>query len=68
MQKLITQGPPAGVSCWSADDSLMDLEAVIVGPPDSPFEKGFFKLKIHLPERYPFEPPQGELLTRVALK
>jgi ubiquitin-conjugating enzyme E2 T len=38
----------------------MDLEAVIVGPPDSPFEKGFFKLKIHLPERYPFEPPQGE--------
>jgi len=40
----------------------MDLEAVIVGPPDSPFEKGFFKLKIHLPERYPFEPPQGELI------
>ena len=38
---------------------MSDLEAVIVGPPETPFEKGFFKIRVHLPDRYPFEPPQG---------
>ena len=38
---------------------MSDLEAIIFGPPDSPFEKGIFKVDIKLPERYPFEPPQG---------
>lgn len=60
------KSPPPGVSCWCTDDEMLDeLEASIMGPPDTPFDRGVFKLKISLPERYPFEPPQVLFLTKL---
>ncbi|KXN69474.1 ubiquitin-conjugating enzyme, partial [Conidiobolus coronatus NRRL 28638] len=49
--------PPAGIICYSKDDSLKDLEARIKGPPDTPYSEGEFKLKITLPNNYPLSPP-----------
>jgi hypothetical protein len=55
------QSPTPGISCWLLSDDKMDeMEASIAGPPDSPFHGGVFKLKIVIPVRYPFEPPQGK--------
>ena len=57
----LPQSPNPGQSFWCKDESNIDeLEGSLKGPPDSPFEDGLFKLKITIPERYPFEPPQGQ--------
>jgi hypothetical protein len=56
------QGNLDRVTFWMKVDNYFDLEALITGTPGSPYEKGFFKLDIHLPERHPFEPPIGCVL------
>uniref|UniRef100_A0A8B9YVI5 Ubiquitin-conjugating enzyme E2 T n=1 Tax=Bos mutus grunniens TaxID=30521 RepID=A0A8B9YVI5_BOSMU len=37
----------------------------ILGGANTPYEKGVFKLEVHIPERYPFEPPQIRFLTPI---
>ncbi|CAG2121123.1 unnamed protein product, partial [Medioppia subpectinata] len=37
----------------------------IVGPLDTPFEKGVFKIDITIPDKYPLEPPVCKFVTRV---
>ena len=57
---MILQSPVPGISFWCSEEEKIDeLEASLRGPPDSPFDGGVFKLRIAIPERYPFEPPQG---------
>jgi len=38
---------------------------VIKGPEASPYEGGTFKLKVNIPEEYPYIPPRVEFLTPV---
>lgn len=58
--------PPTGISCWlSPGDSLTSMEADIVGPKDTPFEEGVFRLAVSIPDRYPFEPPSVHFKTRI---
>ena len=35
------------------------LKGEIVGPPDTPYENGRFKLDINIPETYPFNPQRS---------
>ena len=37
----------------------------MLGPPDTPYSGGVFKLEILLPERYPFEPPKLRFVTQI---
>lgn len=64
IQRLQTE-PPHGVSCWPKDGKLDHLEAQLIGAKDSPYEGGVFKLTIHIPPRYPFEPPQVQFTTKI---
>jgi ubiquitin-conjugating enzyme E2 T len=63
---MLEKDPPPGVSCWpKSDDQIFELEAVIQGPENTPYEKGNFKLEISVPERYPFDPPKVRFATRI---
>lgn len=61
----IASCPPQGISVFSKDDKLNILEAQIVGPDDSPYAKGIFKLEILIPDNYPFSPPSMKFVTKV---
>ena len=43
---LFQEDPPAGVSGAPCDNNIMQWNAVIFGPADTPFEDGTFKLTI----------------------
>ncbi|XP_065643592.1 ubiquitin-conjugating enzyme E2-22 kDa [Hydra vulgaris] len=45
--------------------SFSKLKGEIVGPPDTPYENGRFKLDINIPETYPFNPPKIKFLTKI---
>ena len=63
------QSPTPGISYWLVnEDDISELHASITGPPGTPFEGGIFKLKLSLPERYPFEPPQGKHFAQGSIK
>lgn len=62
----MSQKPPAGISLALKDDSnITALEAIIIGPEDSPYKDGVFKMEITIPENYPFSPPAMKFLTKV---
>ena len=57
---LENKNPTPGISIWLEDENTVErIEGIITGPEDTPFVGGCFKVRITLPERYPFEPPQG---------
>lgn len=64
--KLLAEDPPPGVSAWPVDDaSMRHLHAQMQGPEGTPYASGTFTLELHLPERYPFEPPKVRFMTPV---
>uniref|UniRef100_A0A0D9YBG2 E2 ubiquitin-conjugating enzyme n=1 Tax=Oryza glumipatula TaxID=40148 RepID=A0A0D9YBG2_9ORYZ len=68
--KLLLNDPPHGVSLnlsgdESALSSLLSFEARIQGPDETVYSKGVFVLKIQIPERYPFQPPNVTFVTPI---
>ena len=43
----LSSDPPPGVSCWAVNPDAVDrLAATLVGPPDTPYAEGHFRLDI----------------------
>ena len=57
--------PPYGIYMWPVSDCLDQLEALIEGPENSPFDGGEFRLSINIPETYPNTPPIIKFKTKV---
>ncbi|KAL9087206.1 MAG: hypothetical protein Q9159_003773 [Coniocarpon cinnabarinum] len=55
--KRMQTDPPAGVSASPIADNVMTWNAVIIGPVDTPFEDGTFRLVMQFEEQYPNKPP-----------
>ncbi|KAG8376014.1 hypothetical protein BUALT_Bualt09G0018900 [Buddleja alternifolia] len=60
--KLLLTDPPPGASFPSLShdssaNSLTSIDAHFKGPEGTVYANGVFKIKIHIPERYPFQPP-----------
>lgn len=63
--KRLQKDPPSGISGAPCQDQIMVWNAVIFGPPDTPFEDGLFKLVLEFDESYPNKPPTVKFLTKV---
>uniref|UniRef100_A0A7N0TBT1 E2 ubiquitin-conjugating enzyme n=1 Tax=Kalanchoe fedtschenkoi TaxID=63787 RepID=A0A7N0TBT1_KALFE len=64
--KLLLSDPPPGATFpylspdfeqLTSPASLSAIDAQIEGPKGTVYEKGYFHIKIQIPERYPFQPP-----------
>jgi len=61
----ITNDLPENSNAWPINNDLLNWEATIIGPSDTPYVDGIFFLKITLPNDYPFGPPQVNFLSRI---
>lgn len=58
--------PPAGCTAGPDNpDNLNKWKAVIIGPPETPYDGGIFNLEINFPADYPFRPPHCRFTTRI---
>merc|ERR1711972_258929 len=48
-----------------SEDELDKWEAVIIGPNDTPYQDGIFKLDIHFPPTYPYTAPKLHFTTQI---
>lgn len=48
---------------WNGN--LLPWKALILGPTNSPYDRGEFALKIVIPTHYPFEPPKFTFMTKI---
>ncbi|KAI6716629.1 ubiquitin-conjugating enzyme E2-17 kDa [Diplocarpon mali] len=63
--KRMQTDPPAGVSASPAADNVMQWNAVIIGPADTPFEDGTFRLVMQFDEQYPNKPPAVKFISQM---
>ena len=49
--------PPEGCSAGPVNGNTYHWNAMIRGPPDTPYEEGMFSLDLVIPKEYPFLPP-----------
>ena len=64
--KEMKNDPPSNCNAGPITDSdIFAWEGNIIGPSDSPYAGGLFKLQIIFPKNYPFKPPKIHFITKV---
>ncbi|KAL9541630.1 hypothetical protein MBANPS3_009009 [Mucor bainieri] len=64
LQQLQTS-PPEDIQIIVDDDNLTEVQAWIRGPDGTPYEGGYFKVKLLMDESFPDTPPKGYFLTKI---
>ncbi|KAI0052504.1 ubiquitin-conjugating enzyme [Auriscalpium vulgare] len=60
----LTKHPVEGFSAGLVDDNnLFEWEVLIIGPPDTLYEGGFFKARLSFPPEFPLLPPKMRFIT-----
>ncbi|CAL8105026.1 unnamed protein product [Calicophoron daubneyi] len=61
----VLSSPIEGVQVIVNDQDLTDIQAIIDGPTDTPYEGGKFRIKLVISDGYPNNPPKGYFFTKV---
>eukprot|EP01137_Pigoraptor_chileana_P020750 Opistho-2@83544 len=62
----LSKNPVEGFSAGLIDDNdIYKWEVMIIGPPDTLYEGGFFKAHLIFPKEYPQRPPKMKFITEV---
>ncbi|KAG6492554.1 hypothetical protein ZIOFF_047517 [Zingiber officinale] len=54
----VALGGPPGISASPSEENMRYFNVMILGPAQSPYEGGVFKLELFLPEEYPMAAPK----------
>jgi len=57
------KNPPVGIYLMIQDEDISQLNVLIVGPRDTPYQGGFFHFFVGFGDDYPFQPPRVRLMT-----
>jgi ubiquitin-protein ligase len=63
--KKLAEQPVPGVMIAPVGNDLFNLEGTVIGPEESPYAGGIFKIKIVIPPTYPFTPPAFLIITPI---
>ena len=63
--KEMETNPPENCSASPVDNDLRHWIAIIVGPTETPYEGGMFKLDVLFPQDYPFKAPDIKFITKI---
>lgn len=63
--KRIQKDSAGGVSASPLTDNVMVWNGIIIGPPDTPFEDGTFRLLLTFDEQYPNKPPHVKFTSQM---
>ncbi|CAD7092489.1 unnamed protein product [Hermetia illucens] len=62
----LNKNPVEGFSAGLIDDNdIFRWEVLIIGPPDTLYEGGFFKAHLYFPKEYPLRPPRMKFVTEI---
>ncbi|KAG2191327.1 hypothetical protein INT46_010223 [Mucor plumbeus] len=61
----LQQSPPEDIQTIIDDENISEIQAWIRGPDGTPYEGGFFKVKLQIDEGFPDTPPKGYFLTKI---
>ncbi|KAE9456361.1 hypothetical protein C3L33_11726, partial [Rhododendron williamsianum] len=62
---LLCVGTAPGISASPSEENMRYFNVMILGPSQSPYEGGVFKLELFLPEEYPMAAPKVRFLTKI---
>lgn len=64
--KIMRKDPPEGCSAGPIkDDNIYTWEATILGPNDTPWQDGMYKMRLTFNDQYPAQAPAVEFLTEM---
>eukprot|EP00027_Filamoeba_sp_ATCC50430_P011406 CAMPEP_0168563966 /NCGR_PEP_ID=MMETSP0413-20121227/12968_1 /TAXON_ID=136452 /ORGANISM="Filamoeba nolandi, Strain NC-AS-23-1" /LENGTH=213 /DNA_ID=CAMNT_0008595555 /DNA_START=35 /DNA_END=676 /DNA_ORIENTATION=- len=61
----LLSNPPEGIKLIQNEEDVTDIQSIIDGPAGTPYEGGFFRIKLKLSPDFPSSPPKGYFVTKI---